>query len=161
MLKKTKMLVVLFMCSIVLLTGCSNSPIPYKKGNIYKKSNTIFVEVIEDNEWKGIDTYRNKEAFYKIEQMELKAGPYSIIGISPKGVYSNSHPLGLGDREKYYIISPMETGFSLLHVGTEKSEEKLWEKFKSKFEKASDKEAFLKKYIGDNKSRLREYKKTN
>ncbi|PGX12090.1 DUF5512 family protein [Bacillus sp. AFS033286] len=147
MFKNMKLLSVLFICMTVLLAGCGGTSLPYKKGETYKEQNSTFIEVKADDEWKiNANTDRSNEyALYKVKQTDLTGGQYSVIEISVKQKFGNSNPMLIMNDYEYFLIGPTEKGFALWNVGTSHPNDKNWKKFKEKYEKADDKEAFLKK----------------
>lgn len=143
MLKKTRMLAILFMCSIVFLTGCGGTSLPYKKDDVYKEDGN-FVEVLNENEWKAHE-YRDNEnqyALYKIEPTEYYSGKYTVVRITKKQSYGGSDAFMIR-MPTFCLLSPIENGFAMKKIGTEKDYGGNWKEFKMEFDQAKDKEAFL------------------
>lgn len=163
MLKKFKFLSAvsaLFISITVLLTGCGGSSVPYKKGDTYKDSDKNFVEIKTENEWR-VKGYQNYEALYKVEPMEYKGGSYSVVSMSLKEKMTHTDPWLILNDYEYYILAPLEEGFSSVYIGSSHPNDKKWKEFKKEYENTSDKEGFLKKEFDNGKRTLKKFKKTN
>jgi len=145
MLKNTKLLL-LFICMLVLLAGCGGTSFLYKSGDTYKEDDSTFIEVQSDNVWKvnGHRDRANEYVLYKVEPTEYKSGKYTVVAISIKQQFGKSNPFLIMNDQEYYLLSPIENGFSKVQVGSSHKNSEKWEKFKEEYEQAKDKEAFLK-----------------